>query len=119
MLTISAEKLRENDDLTPLDAHNSLLILPGDKKVVQEPGFPMDSLYTRGYTRVPHRSGSARWPAREEDGTETLLGAANPMGRDPSRSRSVSRNDYDLDAQSLRRQPTLPVVPDVPLSYRK
>jgi hypothetical protein len=98
----STEKMnRDLDTLTPLDARNSLLLGPMDRK---------DAAQAQGYQVGPyHKSRTSYVPLRNpaHESSEDLVGTAAPPAQERSRSRSNSRGD-DLDM--YQRQPTLPHV---------
>ena len=103
---------RDLDDLTPLDARNSLLIDPmeyKDVKTLQGKSYPM-STYSR-------RSSSPIQPYRDEtppprrarapnDSSENLVGSAAKMGR--SHDRSTSRESGHFHPSLSEREPTVP-----------
>lgn len=102
------EKLnREFDNLTPLDARNSLLIGSIDQKGSGA-----------GYAMGPYKGGSAYTPVANpgsyhgrSDSSEGLMVSAAGMARGHSHSRSTSREHEPFDAIPLAaRQPTLPNV---------
>ena len=104
----SIEKLnREFDNLTPLDARNSLLIGPLDSKG-SSAGYAMGPYNGRSaYTPVPNPT--SRFGAR--DSTDALVDSAANMGRSPSHARNYSLEQEHYDAIPLAtRQPTLPSV---------
>ncbi|MCJ1477853.1 hypothetical protein MMC13_006526 [Lambiella insularis] len=103
-----AEKLnREFDNLTPLDARNSLLINPPDDKS-SIPGYPMSPYRgARRYEPVPSTTRPGRWGRQES--SDHLVPSAAGMGH--SYDRSPSQESRAYDAQSLSSgQPTVPDV---------
>ena len=107
----STEKInRDLDDLTPLDARNSLLIDPMEYKDVknfQGKSYPL-STYSR-------RSSSPFTPYRDEtppprrargirDSSENLVSSAAKMGH----RRSISRESDGVSPPPIDRQPTVP-----------
>jgi len=95
-----AEKLRDSDDLTALDARNSLLIDPEKTPSVSE--APSTGRWAPDRDRT-HRSGSAA--SQDRVG---LVGSAAPMGY--GHSRSISPESDHLRPPSLARQPTVPMM---------
>lgn len=110
----STEKInRDLDDLTPLDARNSLLIDPMDYKDVKNfdaKSYPMGAYSGR-------RSSSPMPPYRDEtppprqnrgarDSSENLVGSAAKMGY--SHERSTSRDSDGLSPPPVGREPTIP-----------
>ena len=97
------EKLnREFDNLTPLDARNSLLIDPSDSKL---PGYPMGPYGgSRSYAPVAEAvgTGPGRWGPR--DSSDNLVRSAAGMGH----TRDPSEDGYDYAASLNGRQPTIP-----------
>ena len=107
-LIILTEKLnREFDNLTPLDARNSLLIGPVDSKG-PSPGYAMGPYNSRNpYTPVPNPA--SRFGAR--DSSDALVDSAADIGESTSHARSFSRDQEPYDTFPLAtRQPTLPSV---------
>ena len=103
---------RDLDDLTPLDARNSLLIDPTDYKDVKNPqakSYPL-SIYSgrRSYDSVqPYRDETP--PPRRPRGAESsedLVSSAADMGY--GYDRSVSRGNSGASSPSARREPTIP-----------
>ena len=105
---LTTEKLnREFDDLTPLDARNSLLIDPGDRKA-QSSGLNFGSFSSKN-PYAPIRDLGTRHPSR--DSSDGLVISAAEMGQAGAHSRSASREHKEGDAIPLaNRQPTLPDV---------
>ena len=98
------EKLnREFDNLTPLDARNSLLIAPVERKDVS-PGFSMAPYNNRSpYTPVPN-------PANRTS-SEALVGNAAGMGETrPSTGRMSDENHGETHDPLAGRQPTFPII---------
>ena len=98
------EKLnREFDNLTPLDARNSLLIAPVDRKDTS-PGYAMGPYNNRSpYAPVPNPS--------MRGSSEGLVSHAGAMGESGLATRRIS-DDHDLEDTGplASRQPTFPNV---------
>jgi hypothetical protein len=103
---------RDLDDLTPLDARNSLLIDPIDYTDTKNPSakaYPL-STYTRrtSSTMAPYRDETP--PPRRTRGmnesTENLVSSASSMGH--RHNRSTSRESDGLSPPPVGRQPTVP-----------
>jgi hypothetical protein len=92
-LTKSAEKARDLDNLTPLDARNSLLMDPQEYKRTSLPS-PFGPR-AGGYDRVPLADQNTAYngPGGREFGDDQghLLADASTFGRAPSHERSISR----------------------------
>ncbi|KAL9005064.1 MAG: hypothetical protein Q9188_002137 [Gyalolechia gomerana] len=108
-----AEKLnRDLDNLTPLDARNSLLMDPVDYKDVKNPqarGYAMSTYSSRtSYDAArPYRDETPPprpWGRRES--TENLVSSAASLGH--SRERSTSRGSGVTSPPPLTRDPTVP-----------
>lgn len=120
-LTVSAEKLnRDLDNLTPLDARNSLLMDPVDYKDLKDQhakGYPLsayDSRTSVDVLRTPYRDETPpprpKW-AREES-ADRLVSSAASMGHD--HHRSVSPDSYVSSPSAAGRQPTVPDMGSYP-----
>lgn len=94
-LITNLEKFKEQDDLTPLDAHNSLLMYPMDKKN-PDGTAEMVSIDSRG-----RNAGYDMLPLRDES-TDRLVPTGAAMGLSHDRQRSMS----PMSIHS--RQPQLP-----------
>ena len=112
---ICTEKLnRDFDDLTPLDARNSLLIDPinyKDVKTVQSKSYPMSTYNRRSSSPMPPYRDETPPPQRSRgirDSTENLVGSAARMGRNHDRSRS--RESDGLSPPPMDRRPTVPNI---------
>jgi hypothetical protein len=109
-----AEKLnREFDNLTPLDARNSLLIGPLDQKAPT--GYPI-APYSGRRSYVPVPNPAAR------DSREVLIDSAADMGEHNIHAIGDPRERFSDDVQPLSgRQPTFPMVgfQDHPVNQRK
>ncbi|KAL9070930.1 MAG: hypothetical protein Q9161_004572 [Pseudevernia consocians] len=109
-----AERInRDLDDLTPLDARNSLLIDPTDYKDVKNPqakSYPLSTYSSRrSYdTARPYRDETPppRRPRGAEESSENLVSSAADMGY--GHDWSVSRESDGASSPSARRQPTIP-----------
>lgn len=119
-LTACAEKVnREIDNLTPLDARNSLLMDPADYHDAKGPrvdGYPMSTYKSRtdSDTTRPYRDETPPprpWNRRES--TENLVSSAASIGH--GHTRSASRGSDGTSPPPAGRQPT---VPDVMGGYR-
>ena len=113
-LTTPTEKInRDLDDLTPLDARNSLLIDPIEYTDAKNPsmkGYPM-STYTRRTSSpmTPYRDNTPPRRARgANESTENLVSSAGGMGH--RHNRSTSRESDGLSPPPVGRQPTVPDV---------
>lgn len=109
----SAEKInRDFDDLTPLDARNSLLIDPmdyKDVKTLQGKSYPMSTYSRRSSSPLPpyrDETPPPRRPRGARDSSENLVGSAAKMGH--SHNRSTSRDSEGLSPPPVNRQPTVP-----------
>jgi Transient receptor potential (TRP) ion channel/ML-like domain len=97
-----AEKLRDLDDLTPLDGRTSILMQPTGYK-------------TPSQTRTSRALGPGAYePFRErglpsEDSNDSLVRSAAPMGREHRRNGSYGGHGNPSPAP-FNRQPTLPTV---------
>ncbi|KAK4693955.1 hypothetical protein P7C71_g3539, partial [Lecanoromycetidae sp. Uapishka_2] len=109
-----AEKInRDLDDLTPLDARNSLLIDPVDYTDTKNPqvkAYPL-STYTRRTSSpmTPYRDTETPPPRRARgmnESTENLVSSASSMGH--RHNRSTSRESDGLSPPRAGRQPTVP-----------
>lgn len=109
-----AERInRDLDDLTPLDARNSLLIDPTEYTDVKNPqakSYPMSAYSSRrSYDTVqPYRDETPppRHPRGADESSENLVSSAADMGY--GQDRTVSRGRDGASSPSARRQPTLP-----------
>ncbi|KAL8659495.1 MAG: hypothetical protein Q9226_000388 [Calogaya cf. arnoldii] len=110
-----AEKLnRDLDNLTPLDARNSLLMDPADYRDAKNPqvgGYALSTYSTRtSYEGSrPYRDETPpprRWGRRES--SENLVGAAASIGRSHERRVSRESDDGSRSPFPQTRQPTLP-----------
>ena len=117
----SVEKLnRDLDNLTPLDARNSLLMDPVDYKDVKDAkGFPLTSYANRSSVDVlrPYRdefsppASRGRPGYKREESTDHLVSSAASMGH----YRSVSRESFQSSTPPApARQPTVPDVYSYP-----
>ena len=102
---------RDFDDLTPLDARNSLLIDPTEYKDVKNPqakSYPLSTYSSRrSYDMVqPYRDETPppRRPRGADESSENLVRSAADMGHD----RSASQESDVVNSPSTRRQPTIP-----------
>ena len=120
-LTPLAEKVnREIDNLTPLDARNSLLMDPADYHDHKGPrvdGYPMSTYKSRTDSEParPYRDETPPprpWGGRRES-TENLVASAASIGH--GHARSTSRGSDGTSPPPVGRQPT---VPDVMGGYR-
>lgn len=116
-----AEKLnRDLDNLTPLDARNSLLMDPVDYKDVKDAkGFPLTAYAGRSSVDVlrPYRdelsppASRGRPGYKREESTDHLVSSAASMGH----YRSVSRDSFQSNTPpAAARQPTVPDVYSYP-----
>jgi len=103
---------RDLDDLTPLDARNSLLIDPmeyKDVKTLDGKSCPMSTYGRRSSSPIaPYRDetpppGRARYA---RDSSENLVGSAAKIGH--SHNRSTSRESDGMSPSPVNRQPTVP-----------
>ncbi len=117
ILTTSAEKLnRDLDNLTPLDARNSLLMDPSDYKDsrLKAPlvsGYPMSTVSSHtSYDRLPTYRDQTPPPRRFGPGesTENLVNSAASSGE--SHHRSTSHESDSVSPPPVGRQPTVPNV---------
>lgn len=109
-----AEKLqRDLDNLTPLDARNSLLMDSVDHRDMKGPhaaGYPMSAYGTRSSLDVaqPYRDHTP--PPRPwhetRDSSENLVGSAASMGH--RHQRSTSRDSESIRSLPAVRRPTIP-----------
>ena len=103
---------RDLDNLTPLDARNSLLMDPADYKDVKDPqvrGYPMSTYSTRTSYDAgrPYRDETPPprpWGRRES--TENLVSSAASLGH--RHERSNSRESGVTSPPPLSRGPTVP-----------
>ena len=115
-IDIYSERInRDLDDLTPLDARNSLLIDPTDYKDIKNPqakSYPLSTYSSRrSYDTVqPYRDETPppRRPRDVDESSENLVSSAAAMGY--GHDRSVSRESDDANSQSVKREPTIPNV---------
>ena len=98
-----AEKLnREFDNLTPLDARNSLLIGPLDQKV-STTGYAMGPYNGKGpYAPVPNPG--------NRDSSDALVNYAADMGESYSSTRQNHPSEREADNALAGRQPAFPIV---------
>ena len=93
-LTTSTEKARDLDNLTPLDARNSLLMDPQEYKRTSLPS-PFGPR-AGGYDRVPLADQNTAYNGpggrQFEDDQGHLLADASTFGRAPTHERSISRD---------------------------
>lgn len=102
-----AEKMRDLDNLTPLDARNSLLMDPQEYKRSSMPA-PFGNR-AAGYDPVPLTEQNTAYGARPYDGGEHLLGDAAAMGAGGhNHTRSISGDRSQSPPGS--RAPRLPDV---------
>lgn len=109
-LTLTLERInRDLDDLTPLDARNSLLIDPTDyKDVKNQPAksYPLSTYSGRkSYDTRPYRDETPP-PRRPRESSENLVSSAANMGY--GRDRSGSPGSDGASSPSAGRQPTVP-----------
>ncbi|KAL8710799.1 MAG: hypothetical protein Q9220_004602 [cf. Caloplaca sp. 1 TL-2023] len=108
---------RDLDNLTPLDARNSLLMDPADykdAKHAQLRGYPMGTYSNRasldgGRPYRDETSPPRLWGQRES--TENLVSSAASFGRQ-RHERSFSRDSNGLSPPPLAREPTVPALGD-------
>lgn len=124
LLTAFTEKLnRDLDNLTPLDARNSLLMDPVDYRDIkdsQTKGYPLsayDSRTSVDALRPPYRdeTPSARpgWSrVRSEESTDYLVSSAASMGGRGHRRKSS--DSFGSSVPSIGRQPTVPNMGALP-----
>ena len=116
-----AEKLnREFDNLTPLDARNSLLLNSMDHDIHKSNKFAgedsqtqttMGMFGTRGhYDPVPTYSDNTLKDWRGDDSEERLVRAAAPFGSGHRREDSQDSYDHERTMSPVSRQPTVPDV---------
>lgn len=121
LLIPSIEKLnRDLDNLTPLDARNSLLMDPVDYRDIKDPhtkGYPLsayDSRTSVDALRTPYRDETPpprpKW-AREES-ADHLVSSAASMGR--THHRSPSPDSFASSPPLAGRQPTVPDMGSYP-----
>ncbi|CAD6580323.1 MAG: hypothetical protein ASARMPREDX12_009518 [Alectoria sarmentosa] len=111
-----AERInRDLDDLTPLDARNSLLIDPTDYKDIKNPqpkSYPLSTYSSRrSYDTVrPYRDETPppRRPRGADESSENLVSSAADMGY--GHDRNASRESDNARFPSATRQPTIPNV---------
>ena len=104
---------RDLDNLTPLDARNSLLMDPADYKDAKDPhvqGYPMGTYSSRtSYDAVrPYRDETPPprpWGGRRES-TENLVSSAASLGH--RHDRSNSRESFGVSPPPVTREPTVP-----------
>ena len=104
---------RDLDDLTPLDARNSLLIDPTEYKDVKNPqgkSYPLSTYSSRrSYDTVqPYRDETPppRRPRGADESSENLVNSAAEMGY--GHDRSASGESDAVNSPSTRRQPKIP-----------
>jgi hypothetical protein len=109
-LTTFAEKARDLDNLTPLDARNSLLMDPQEYKRTSLPS-PFGPR-AGGYDRVPLADQNTAYNGpggrQFEDDQGHLLADVSTFGRAPSHERSISRDSSpgrQSDAEAGYHQP--------------
>jgi len=109
------EKLnRDLDDLTPLDARNSLLIDPIDYKDVKTlhgKSYPMSTYSRRSSSPIAPYRDETPPPRRAEnvrDSSENLVRSAAKMGH--SHNRSTSRESDGMSPSMVNREPTVPYM---------
>ena len=120
---ISLEKLnRDLDNLTPLDARNSLLMDPVDYRNAKDPpvkGYPLSAYDSRTSLDVvrpyrdetsPPRSARPAWGRKES--ADALVSSAASMGH--GHYRSVSRDSFQSCSPPATRQPTVPDMTSYP-----
>ena len=111
---INTERInRDLDDLTPLDARNSLLIDPMDYKDNKNPqakSYPLSTYSSRrSYDTVQPYRDETPPPRRRrgvDESSENLVSSAADMGHE--HDRSVSRESDGASSPLARRQPTIP-----------
>ncbi|KAL8694281.1 MAG: hypothetical protein Q9218_001049 [Villophora microphyllina] len=108
----SAEKLnRDLDNLTPLDARNSLLMDPAEYKDAKNPhvrGYPMSTYSSRTSYDAPRSYRDETPPPRtwgRRESTENLVNSAASLGHRHERSRS--RDSFGASPPPIMREPTL------------
>ena len=101
---------RDFDNLTPLDARNSLLMDPvvnWNRKDPQPQGYPLSASVSRTSVDSSHpyrdQSSSRRWATR--DSSDNLVASAASMGL--RQQRSISPDDEE-NLRPTARQPTVP-----------
>ncbi|KAL8840928.1 MAG: hypothetical protein Q9170_001121 [Blastenia crenularia] len=110
------EKLnRDLDNLTPLDARNSLLMDPAEYKDAKNPqarGYPMSTYSNQtSYDAVrPYRDETPPPRPWGRESTENLVNSAASLGR--RHERSTSRDSGVASPPPLTRGPTVPDVGD-------
>lgn len=113
------EKLnRDLDNLTPLDARNSLLMDPADYKDAKDPqarGYPMSTYSSRTSDDAvrPYRDQtppSRPWGRQRRESSENLVSSAASLGQRPGRS--ASRDSDGISPPPLSRGPTVPDLDD-------
>ena len=104
---------RDLDDLTPLDARNSLLIDPTDYKDVKKPqakSYPLSTYSSRrSYDTVPpyrDETPPPRRPRGADESSENLVGSAADMGY--GHEQNPSRESHGANSPSAWQQPTIP-----------
>lgn len=111
-----AEKLqRDLDNLTPLDARNSLLMDPVDHEDIKGPhatGYPMSTYGSRSSFDVarPYRDQTPppRPWRRAQDSSDNLVSSAASMGH--RHQRSTSHDSDSVRSLSAVRRPTIPDI---------
>lgn len=114
-----AEKLqRDLDNLTPLDARNSLLMDPVNYRDLKGPhaaGYPMSAYGTRSSFDIaqPYRDQTPPpYPWRGiHDSSENLVGSAASMGH--RHQRSSSRDSESIKSVPAFRRPTVSNEEDI------
>ena len=115
ILTIPAEKLnRDLDNLTPLDARNSLLMEPpgyndSRAKAPLVSGYPTSTMSSRpSYDKLPSYRDQTPPPRRfgPRESTENLVGSTASIGH--GHNRSTSPENYGVSPPPMGRQPTVP-----------
>ena len=108
-----AEKInRDLDDLTPLDARNSLLIDPmeyRDVKTLQGKSYAMSTYSRRSSSTLPPYRDETTPPRKQRgdrESSENLVGSAARMGH--SYHRSASRESDSRSPPPMERQPMVP-----------
>ncbi|KAL9611961.1 MAG: hypothetical protein Q9167_003401 [Letrouitia subvulpina] len=111
-----AEKLnRDLDNLTPLDARNSLLMDPAEYKDVKNPqvkAYPMSTYSGRNSDDVmrPYRDETPSRSWGRQESSENLISSAASLGH--RHQRSSSRESEGVSPPPMARQPTVPNVID-------
>ena len=103
---------RDLDDLTPLDARNSLLIDPTEYKDVKNPqgkSYPLSTYSSRrSYDTVQPYRDETPPPRRRgaDESSENLVNSAAEMGY--GHDRSASGESDVVNSPLAKRQPTIP-----------